>query len=111
MDLAVGTGCMLVEEGDAVNPIKFTAVPLTRVCLNNGPDGKIDAIYRTRYCKPHEIGILYPRAVLPENFDPLKNRKNKIVEAIYRVYEDNVDKSKMCVVMENPKHILLEENF
>ena len=47
MDLAIGTGVMLVEEGDAVNPIKFTAVPLPRVCLMNGPDGKIDAIYRT----------------------------------------------------------------
>ena len=35
MDLAVGTGCMLVEEGDAVNPVKFTAVPLPKVCLLN----------------------------------------------------------------------------
>ena len=112
MDLAIGTGVLLVEEGDAVNPIKFTAVPLTRVCLNNGPDGRIDAIYRTRYCKPSEIAILYPRAVLPENFDPLKNKKKiTIIEAIYRVYEDNVDKFKMCVVMENPKHILLEEYY
>lgn len=48
MDLAVGTGCMLVEEGDAVNPVKFTAVPLPKVCLLNGPDGKIDTVYRTR---------------------------------------------------------------
>ena len=44
MDLAVGTGCMLVEEGDAVNPVKFTAVPLPKVCLLNGPDGKIDTV-------------------------------------------------------------------
>ena len=97
MDLAIGTGVMLVEEGDAVQPIKFTAVPLTRVCLNTGPDGKIDSIYRTRYCKPTEINILYPRAELPENFDPLKNKKKvKIIEAVYKIHEDNVEKYKMC---------------
>ena len=112
MDLAIGTGVMLVEEGDAVNPIKFTAVPLTRVCLNNGPDGKIDTVYRTRVCKPTEINILYPKAKLPENFDPLKQKKQiKIIEAIYKIHEDNVEKYKFCVVMENPKHILLEEIY
>jgi len=112
MDLAIGTGVMLVEEGDAVNPIKFTAVPLTRVCLNNGPDGKIDTVYRTRVCKPTEINILYPKAKLPENFDPLKQKKQiKLIEAIYKVHEDNVEKYKFCVVMENPKHILLEEMY
>jgi len=112
MDLAIGTGIMLVEEGDAINPIKFTAVPLTRVCLNTGPDGKIDSIYRTRYCKPNEINFLYPKAQLPENFDPLKNKKKvKIIEAVYKIYEENVEKYKMCIVMENPKHILYEEMF
>jgi len=112
MDLAIGTGVMLVEEGDAINPIKFTAVPLTRVCLNTGPDGMIDSVYRTRYCKAHEIKILYPKAVLPENFDPLRNKnKIKIIEAVYKIHEENVEKYKMCIVMENPKHILYEEMF
>jgi len=112
MDLAIGTGVMLVEEGDAVNPIKFTAVPLTRVCLNTGPDGSIDSVYRTRYCKPDEIKILYPKANLPENFDPLKNKKKvKIIEAVYKIHEENVEKYKMCIVMDSPKHILYEEMF
>ena len=112
MDLAIGTGVMLVEEGDAVAPIKFTTVPLPRVCLMNGPDGKIDAIYRIRHCKPTEINILYPKAKLPENFDPLKQKKQiKIIEAIYKIYEDNTEKYKLCVVLENPKHILHEEVY
>ena len=112
MDLAIGTGILLVEEGDAINPIKFTSVPLTRVCLMNGPDGKIDTVYRTRTCKPTEIHLLYPKAKLPENFDPLKQKKDiKLIEAIYKIYEDNVEKYKFCVVMENPKHILLEEEY
>ena len=112
MDLAIGTGVMLVEEGDAINPIKFTSIPLTKVCLMNGPDGKIDTVYRTRVCKPEEINILYPKAVLPENFDPLRQTKKiKIVEAVYKIYEPNVEKYKLCVVMEDPKHILFEETY
>jgi len=112
MDLAIGTGVLLVEEGDAINPIKFTSIPLTKVCLMNGPDGKIDTVYRTRYCKPEEILILYPKAKLPEDFDPLKQKKKiTIIEAVYKIYEPNVEKYKLCVVMEDPKHILFEEEY
>ena len=112
MDLAIGTGVLLVEEGDAINPIKFTSIPLTKVCLMNGPDGKIDTVYRTRYCKPEEILILYPKAILPENFDPLKQKKQiKIIEAVYKIHKPNVEEFKLCVFMEDPKHILFEEEY
>ena len=68
---------MLVEEGDAVNPIKFTAVPLPKVCLMTW------ARWYNRYClqnrdtvKPEHIKVLYPKAVIPENFDPLRMKKD-----------------------------------
>ena len=48
MDCAIGTGVMLIEEGDALNPIKFTAIPLPKVMLNNGPDNKVDTVFRKR---------------------------------------------------------------
>jgi hypothetical protein len=48
MDLAIGTGILLVEEGDAINPIKFSAIPLPRVSLLSGPDNRIDTVFRTR---------------------------------------------------------------
>jgi len=77
MDLAVGTGCLLVEEGDAINPIKFNAIPLPHICLSNGPTNKIDAVYRKRKCKLNEIEIMYPKAKIPESvmstMNPEKN--------------------------------------
>ena len=112
MDLAVGTGCMLVEEGDAVNPVKFTAVPLPKVCLLNGPDGKIDTVYRTRKVKPEHIKVLYPKAVMPENFDLLQQKKElTVIEAVYKIYQDNEEKYKYCVVLENPKAVIFEEEY
>ena len=111
MDLAVGTGCMLVEEGDAVNPIKFTAVPLPKVCLMNGPDGRVDTIYRTRKVKPEHIMVLYPKAIMPENFDLMKQKECTIIEAVYKIYEQNVEKYKYCVVLKEMKAVIFEEIY
>ena len=44
MDLAVGTGVLAVEEGDAINPIIFSAIPLPHVVLDTGPDDRIDHV-------------------------------------------------------------------
>ena len=41
MDLAVGTGILCVEEGDSLNPITFSAIPLPHVVLDTGPDDRI----------------------------------------------------------------------
>lgn len=116
MDLAIGTGVLLVEEGDAINPIKFTAVPLPRVSLLSGSDNRIDTIFRTRYVSPEEIKIIYPRAKLPENFDVLtlnkNNRRFKIIEGVYRLYDKpNVERYKYCVVIEELKTIIYEEEL
>lgn len=45
MDLAVGTGILSVAEGDSVNPVVFSAIPLPHVVLDTGPDDKVDHIY------------------------------------------------------------------
>ena len=67
MDLAVGTGVLCVEEGDAINPINFSAIPLPHVVLDTGPDDKIDHVYRERKkVKYDQLSELYPNAT----FDP-----------------------------------------
>ena len=48
MDLAVGTGVLVCEEGDAINPIRFSAIPLPHVILDTGPDDRIDHVFRER---------------------------------------------------------------
>jgi len=67
MDLAVGTGVLCVEEGDAINPINFSAIPLPHVVLDTGPDDKIDHVYRERKkVKYDQLSELYPSVT----FDP-----------------------------------------
>ena len=112
MDLAIGTGCLLVEEGDAISPLKFNAIPLPRLTLNSGPDNKIDQIFRTRYVDYEDLQVTYPRSLIPVDLlEKTKNNRSKcqVVEGTMRVYDEpNVEKWKYCVVL--PKHkIMIEE--
>jgi len=61
MDLAVGTGVLCVEEGDSINPVTFSAIPLPHVVLDTGPDDRIDHVYRERKrVKFDHLQIMYP---------------------------------------------------
>ena len=57
LDCAVGTGVLLVEEGDAIQPVKFKAIPLPQIYLDAGHDDKIDYIFRNRKIKFKDILI------------------------------------------------------
>ncbi len=91
MDLAVGTGILLVEEGNAVNPVRFNAIPLPSVVLDTGPDDSIDHVYRERELKYIEISVAYPKASLPEkvqrSVQTTPESKAKILEVVCRNYE------------------------
>ena len=112
MDLAIGTGCLLVEEGDAISPLKFNAVPLPRLTLNSGPDNRIDQIFRTRYVDYEDLQTTYPKSLIPVDLlQKTQNSRSKcqVVEGIMRIYDEpNTEKWKYCVVL--PKHkIMIEE--
>ncbi len=65
MDLAVGTGVLVCEEGDALSPVRFSAIPLPHVILDTGPDDRIDHVFRERKgIRFDQIQILYPQAKL-----------------------------------------------
>lgn len=89
MDLAVGTGVLCVEEGDAINPVNFSAIPLPHVVLDTGPDDKIDHVYRERKkVKFDHLSIMYPKG----NFDPKvtslmgSDRETTVLEVVCRDY-------------------------
>ena len=44
--LAVGTAVMLIQDGDEITPIRYTAVPSYQVCFEEGPNGTVDTVYR-----------------------------------------------------------------
>tara|TARA_R110000796_G_scaffold62960_1_gene145159 strand:+ start:623 stop:2173 length:1551 start_codon:yes stop_codon:yes gene_type:complete len=89
MDLAVGTGVLCVEEGDALNPINFTAIPLPHVVLDTGPDDKIDHVYRERKnVKYDHLDQLYPNSTFdPEVMAQMgKDAETTVLEVVCRNY-------------------------
>ncbi|MEK9697666.1 MAG: portal protein [Candidatus Poseidoniales archaeon] len=89
MDLAVGTGVLCVEEGDSINPVIFSAIPLPHLVLDTGPDDKIDHVYRERKkVKFDHLSIMYPNGT----FDPKvtsmmgQDRETTVLEVVCRDY-------------------------
>jgi hypothetical protein len=116
MDLAVGTGVLLVEEGDAVNPIRFNAIPLPSVYLDTGADDKIDHVYRQRTLKYSDLPVAYQKAVFQEKTAKAiidqPDGKVKIVEMVCRNYEKlNEDKFDFYVINVPEQEMILQDQF
>ena len=89
MDLAVGTGVLCVEEGDARNPVNFSAIPLPHVVLDTGPDDKIDHVYRERKnVKFDHLSLMYPNSTFDEKVTRQMGmeRTTTVLEVVCRDY-------------------------
>ena len=115
LDLAIGTGCLLVSEGDESQPIKFNAVPLPQMLLLSGPDGKIDWTFRVRNIPIHQLSILYPKATYDEDTKSLMerdpNKKCEVIEATYKRYGTEEETWHFCVLLKKMKKVIYEEEY
>lgn len=69
LDLAIGgTACLMFEEaapGEG-SAFRFTAVPLSDVVLEEGPDGRLDVTFRNGRFTPDGLKRRFPDAMLPD---------------------------------------------
>lgn len=89
MDLAVGTGVLCVEEGDSVNPVIFTSVPLPRIILDAGPNNNIDHVFRERKkIRFDDLHILYPDSAFDQKVMNQMNmdRETTVLEIVCKDY-------------------------
>ena len=89
MDLAVGTGVLCVEEGDAINPVIFSAIPLPHVVLDTGPDDRIDHVYRERKkVKFDHLELMYPNSTFSPKVMSMmgRNQETTVLEVVCRDY-------------------------
>lgn len=116
LDLAVGTGCILVEEGDALNPIRFNAIPLPQLVLENGADDRIDHVYRQREVRNSDILIAYPNAVLSQmmmdKIIKAPDVKTQIIEVVCRLYtKPNQEVNAYYVICKETKELIFKDVF
>jgi len=94
LDYIIGTGAMLVLEGDDTNPLKFITVPIQQLALEEGPDSEIGGIFR-RYKKPaRTIRQMWPDMEDSETIAKFENedpgKSISIAEITYWDPEDSV---------------------
>ncbi len=69
--VVAGTGVLLVEEapfGEA-SAFRFTAVPLRSAVLEEGPDGRLDTVFRQARLTAGQLRRRFPGAELPAELD------------------------------------------
>ena len=116
LDIALGTGVLLVEEGDAVQPVRFKAIPLPQVCLTSGHDDKVDAVYRTRKMKLKELMFAYSKPILNDkmamDMEANPDKEIKIIETVYRDYSQNKEEVNIfCAIAEEYEHKVYDEQY
>tara|TARA_Y100000114_G_scaffold43691_1_gene39205 strand:+ start:11376 stop:12992 length:1617 start_codon:yes stop_codon:yes gene_type:complete len=112
MDLAVGTAVLGVEEGNAVNPINFSAIPLTDVVLDTGPDDRIDHVFREREMRFSDIKFQYPNGKMNEELEGLiqesPDSKTRILEIVCKNYTDKNEEAYMKAIIHQPSNCLID---
>jgi hypothetical protein len=116
LDLAVGTGVLSVSEGDAINPIMFSAVPLPHVVLDTGPDDRIDHVYRERQVRASDVPLMYKQARIGSKLqNKIKNApddKVKILEVVARDYSVKNDEAYLFYAIDcTNKEVVREEKY
>jgi hypothetical protein len=65
LDLAVGTGAMLIQDFDDGTPCTFTAVPAAQLTIEEGPTGQVWGVYWERRIKYRNLPYTYDTDNLP----------------------------------------------
>ena len=91
LDLAITLGALEIEKGTAVEPVRFNAIPVTELYVNNGPFDRLDQFYRVRAYTADAFVTKYPKHTMPA--DKLTEWRSKggrynFVDAVTRDWSD-----------------------
>lgn len=97
-DLGIGTGVLLMLEGDEIKPLNFLALPLAEISLEEGRFGEICALYRKKTHKTKDLKATWPKGKFGVELEKIISGEKKdkdgkqiteveIMEAIYLDYE------------------------
>lgn len=125
LDLAVGTGALLVQRGRSISkPLEFTNVPLSQLYLEEGPHGRIETAFRQHKVTVRNIIKTWPDAelddVMKRDMKENPDKEIRLIEATIpdkvtifnprTEQEEDIDGYKYFVVAENKNHVLVERH-
>jgi len=113
LDLAVGTGALLLDEGEGDELLKFSAVPLKELIVEDGPQGTIETVFREHAHPARNIKQVWKKAKCSENVKSLLQEKpDELVELIEATIYNHKKKVYEYVIIEAAtKHVVFEDYF
>jgi len=111
LDLAVGTAVMLIQPGDDVTPIRYTAIPSYHVCFEEGPNGNVDTVYR-KFKRPFRvIELEWPDAKMPDELiSKYEEEPTEAVELLEATYTEHGD-IYYCLMTIEGDHKIVHRNL
>lgn len=113
IDLSVGTAAMIIEVGDEMTPIRFTAVPQYLVAIEEGINGNVDNVYRRMRIKGEAIKAQWPAAKIPEDMERrIKEKPGDPIELLEAcVYNYDERQVEYHLIAMKGEHCLLEKKL
>lgn len=116
IELGIGTGPMIVEDGGLDAPFKFTAVPLTEVWLDEGPFGGVDGVFRRVRVRAKHVPVRWAKAKLSDDLRRViaddAERKLTFIELTSRDWAEKGTETYVRQIMNlEHKEIIVTEEF
>ena len=113
LDLAVGTGALLLEEGEGEELLRFKAVPLKQLIVEDGPSGTVENVFRDHSVAARDIERIWPKGKASEAVQKLltenPDKQIHIVEAT--IWDDKEKQYSFVVIESATKHVVFEDYF
>lgn len=110
VDLAFGTGALLINEGNDRYPLNFIAVPLAELYLEEGPFGSVKTVFRKFTMPRRNIKATWKNATLPADWADSDSKDDDLIEILEStIYDPEEDKYEYSVDICKGKQQLLNE--
>ncbi len=112
-DLAIGTSCLIVNQNNDEEPLRFTSVPMDVLSIEEAMTGRIESWNRTwQGTKINEITQRWPKAIIPLSLqqDMIQDRDttvSKIYEGV--MYKPELGAKPYCYMVTTDMDILFLE--
>jgi len=95
LDLASGTGAMLIQGGTDRMPVSFTSIPISQISIEEGAHGTVEGVYRTHKLKVRHIMQTWRDAKMPESLVKMMQQQKRdpeveLVECSYYDAEEDI---------------------
>lgn len=112
-DLAIGTGCILIEENDfdESSAFKFTNVPLAELYIEKPARGAVKSSWRKQKVEVGNIKATWPNAEIPEELEKIIAKDENKEEDILNGFLFNQKSKLYDQVVIWKKHLIFTQEF